>query len=290
MSDTGGNPWATRISFADPRIGAELEAERLRRGWTGENAAAKLGWSPSKICRIEGARTSVTARALEQLIALYAIPEPRAGALRALNAAAAARRRGVLDGESDLLAGADLAGTVREWAPQYVPRLLQTPAYAEALANSRQRVIPTSPAMVRAQVAAVTRWQDRLTGDPPCQVRAVLDESVLRHVAGDDRVMRAQLGYIAEAGDMPGTSIEVRVLPFGCPAPSVPGGFIHMSYPPAEGLAACPDGVLLENLDGLYRPDLSESDIWKRQLMFGTLWELAEPAAAAVGRVLLAVG
>ena len=287
MADTGGNPWTTRTPFADPRIGAEFAARRAARGWTGELVAQLLKWSPSKVSRVEGARTSITLRALDQLIALYDMGEPAATSLRALHATSAARRRFAVThatasgtDETDLLAGGDLAASVREWAPQYVPRLLQTPAYAQAIANSRQRVIPTSPAMIRAQVAAAARWQARLTADPPCQLRAVLDESVLYRAVGDRHLMATQLEHLAA----PGAGAEVRVLPFTCYAPTVPGPFTCLSYPEMPGLTGCPDLVLLENLDGLYRPDLSENEVWKRALMFGSLWELADPPAGAISR------
>jgi transcriptional regulator with XRE-family HTH domain len=291
MADTAGNPWTARTPFADPRIGAFFAAQREARGWSGAQVAAELKWSPSKVCRIEGARTSVTARNLDLLIALYGVGEPAATTLRGLLTAGAARRfaasKAVVSGddETDLLAGGDLAAVVREWAPQYVPRLLQTPAYAQAIANSRQQVIPTSPATARAQAAAAARWQARLTGDAPCQLRAVLDESVLYRAVGGKHLMAAQLEHLAAPG---GGDVEVRVLPFTCYAPSAPGAFTHLSYPELPGLTACPDLVLLENLDGLYRPDLSENEVWKRALMFGSLWELAEPAGGPVARALAA--
>lgn len=293
MPDTGTNPVITLPGFADPRIGAEFHARRELLGLSGDSVAARLKWSPSKISRIENARTACTGRALTALCEFYQLDAEVTAALEGLARQAQIRKvAAARDGdEDDLLCGADLAATVLEWSPQFVPRLLQVPGYAHAVAASRGVITPVSPGQVRVEAKAAARWQAQLTCRPPTRLRAVLDESVLRRPPGGapPELMRAQLEHLAAASRLPGTDIEVRVLPLSAGWPVLPGGaFTYLAYPELACLTTASDVILTETLDGLYRPDLSERQVWLRRLAFDRLWELAEPPEAAVAAALAA--
>jgi len=87
--------------------------------------------------------------------------------------------------------------------------------------------------------------QDRLTsGDPP-QYWAVLNEAVIRRMAGGPETMRAQLQHIANMAER--THVTVQVLAFRAGAHAAMNeSFIVVSFPePAD-----PDVVYLESQAG----------------------------------------
>ena len=66
------------------RLAAELRRLRERAGLTGDEAAERLGWSGSKISRIETHRIGVKAADLRRLLDLYEVSAPHRGELEAL--------------------------------------------------------------------------------------------------------------------------------------------------------------------------------------------------------------
>src|SRR5438270_12190114 len=57
------------------QVGAELRRIRERLGLSGMQVGAALGWSQSKVSRIEAGRLSTTLNDLAELLALYGVPE-----------------------------------------------------------------------------------------------------------------------------------------------------------------------------------------------------------------------
>ena len=66
------------------RLAGELRRLRERTGLTGEQVAERLGWSGSKISRIELHHSGVKQADLRKLLDLYGIDETRRGELFAL--------------------------------------------------------------------------------------------------------------------------------------------------------------------------------------------------------------
>ncbi len=58
-------------------FGATLRRERIKRGWTQDDAAAELGVDPSYYARIERGRVNVTLGVFLTLCRLYGFPIPR---------------------------------------------------------------------------------------------------------------------------------------------------------------------------------------------------------------------
>ncbi len=54
--------------------------------------------------------------------------------------------------------------------------------------------------------------QQILTGAKPPELRAIVHESVLRHVVGDYALMREQLGHMLDVGAL--KNVTLQVLPF----------------------------------------------------------------------------
>ena len=121
------------------RLAAELRRLRERAGFIGEEVARLLGWSTSKISRLERAQTAIKRADLRRLLELYRVDAARREELLAL--AEESQPSGRLKAISARLPGVQAeflnveaeAESVWNWEPQIVPGLLQTEDYARAV-------------------------------------------------------------------------------------------------------------------------------------------------------------
>jgi transcriptional regulator with XRE-family HTH domain len=197
------------------------ELVRLRRAsrLSQYEVAHELEWSPSKLIRMEGGRSSITTADLDALLTRYAVDsEAERERLHKLNRGA--RGAGWWDAYRAEIPGPYLdyvgyeAGTVfiRQFPGTVVPGLLQTAEYAEALTTSA-----VDPIQVGSVVNVRLQRQSELMrrSSPPRQY-FVLDESVIRRHVGIDRdpgIMPNQLRYIADAATGR-KAVTIRVIPF----------------------------------------------------------------------------
>ena len=123
-------------------VGMALRRYRENRGFTLEDAARVLECDRSKISRIETGQRGIRARDLRDLIAEYDIGEQERALLAAIATPKSAsgwwqRYEDVLTGESrDYLIMESLAGQILTYHTQQIPDLLQTKAYALAVAEA----------------------------------------------------------------------------------------------------------------------------------------------------------
>jgi transcriptional regulator with XRE-family HTH domain len=238
------------------RLAAELRRLRERAGFTGEQVAERLGWSGSKVSRIETSKLGVKEADLRLLLELYRVGEPRRSEVLALasgparpasvdNAAIAAYPPGYAE-----FAYAEAeAASIWNWEPQVVPGLLQTESYAREVIRGWFRMFSLPPAELEARVAARMRRQQLLTRDQPPDFSAVIDESVIRRRFGENSVMREQLGRLAETSALP--NVEVRILTLEGNHPIGAGTFIYMQFPQQYDVPFH-DIVTVEQLDREY--------------------------------------
>ena len=111
---------------------------------TQELVAAELEWSPSKLIRVEGGRSSITKVDLDALLTKYGVTsESTRERLQVLNRGA--RERGWWDKYRDDISPTYLdyvgfeagAAFIRQFESGFVPGLLQTPGYAEAVTDTQ---------------------------------------------------------------------------------------------------------------------------------------------------------
>lgn len=260
----------------DRRIAAAILHARREAGHTGDWAASKLGWSVSKLSRIENAVIPVRVSDLTRLLALYEIPDDQRAAIiglaRQILDEGGGRSRRTPDRPSPETYTA--AHTIREWSPVTVPRFLRTPAYATAVLESQTRIFPRPPGVTREMVKEITAPQSRLTRRGGLTLRALAGAPALRRPFGGPAVMRQQIEHILTAGD---GAVAVRVLPLddgGIPG-DVPA-FIHAQFVSLPA-ALVPDVVLLPQL-GRVPVTIDEEDAAYRHLLaFEEMW----PAAAS---------
>lgn len=216
------------------RLAAELRRLRESTGLTGEEVAERLGWSGSKVSRIELQRTGVKVDDLARLLDLYQVPEPHREQLLAL--ARESRQRNKLKVitarfPGDLATYVELEAQARSiwnWEPQIVPGLLQTPEYARAVMRSWESMFALPPGDTERRVQARLARQQVITSDNPLELSVVMDESVLRRKLGDPSLMRQQLGRLAETSELP--NVTLKIFPTGVEEPLAIGPFSYMQF------------------------------------------------------------
>lgn len=217
------------------RLAAELLRLRETAELSREHVAERLGWSVSKLWRVETGRSRAHHGDVADILDIYGITDERRDALTKL--AREARRRGWWHSYADVLAdGFDVyvdleadASAIRTYETQLVPGLLQTPDYAHAVLTAAW--VTTEPEEIGRRVAVRMRRQELITTrDKPYQLWAILDEAVLRRTVGGQQVMHAQLTRLAEAARQ--TNITLQVLPFSTGAHiAMLGTFVLLSFP-----------------------------------------------------------
>lgn len=272
---------ATRPPSARARqLAAELRRLREADGMTGEDIASRLGWSASKISRLETARTAVTTGDLRILLDLYRVTGSLRDRLTELGRTA--QQRGWWDafgdtlryGYSTYLALENDAESEHCFMQNVVPGILQTADYAEALMRAVFLASPPGEIMRRVQVR-VNR-QQLLTKENPLELIAILDESVLRRWLGGAAVMMGQLERLIEMAERP--NITIQVLPFAIgPHISMNGPFVVLRFP---GPAAS-DIVYLENMTSELFIE-NEAEAFHYSLAFDRLREMALGPAESV--------
>ncbi|MGI5244262.1 helix-turn-helix domain-containing protein [Dactylosporangium sp. CA-139066] len=129
-------------AYARRRLRVELRRlrERLGPALTQRSVGERLGWSPSKLMRIEKGHVRVRQTDLEALLRLYGVEhDPLAAELLGWQrlgrgpASHTASYREVLSKTfADYLDEEEAAATIRAYEPMLIPGPLQTPAYARA--------------------------------------------------------------------------------------------------------------------------------------------------------------
>lgn len=248
------------------RLAAELRRLRERAGLTGEEVAEQLGWSGSKVSRIELYRTGVKTADLNRLLQLYRVTPGHQAELLAL--AREPRRKGWWEAYSDALPEEYAAYIVLEaeaasaecWSPQLVHGLLQTADYASAVIDAHMdSTVSLPPGKIRQRVATrLERQQVIALAERPLELSVVLDQSVLLRQVGEATVMRAQLEHLLEVSELP--NVTLSVLPLAGSHPIGTGGFAILHFLPLPGIGQSSDVVYVEQLSrtALYVEDEDE--------------------------------
>ncbi|UQU63919.1 helix-turn-helix transcriptional regulator [Couchioplanes caeruleus] len=196
------------------------ELRRLRGNRRGAEVAGELGWSESKLSRIETARTGISEADLERLLSVLGVPARDRSRLRDMAGRGRARvwwapyRSSVPDRYDEYVALEAEATAICEWEAQVIPGLLQTDEYAHAVIEVGADVQDADTAQRRTALRMAR--QSILARVPSPRLCVVLDESALRREVGGRGVLRRQLQHLYAAADRPG--VELRILPFAAGA------------------------------------------------------------------------
>jgi transcriptional regulator with XRE-family HTH domain len=253
-------------------LGTLLRALRTEAGLTVEQVAEALLVSASKVSRLETGQRGASQRDIRDLCNLYGLEDPgrrehlamlaREGKQQAWWQAAEWPK------EISTFVGLEVAASsIREFESDVVPGLLQTEAYARALART---AVPAMEAeKVERYVRARVARQEILARAEPPTFHAVIDEAVLHRQVGAGGVMRDQLDQIVHMAGMP--SATVQVLPFAAGMhPATESTFIILEYSPQVISSV----VYIETLTGnLYLE--READLSAYSLVFDRLCDMA---------------
>jgi hypothetical protein len=161
----------------------------------------------------------------------------------------------------------EAANSIRTFEIQYVPGLLQTPAYARAVV---ERGLPSAPAReVSRRVELRTRRGELLQRPDAPQLWAIIDESVLLRVLGSREVMREQLDHLVTMAQLPHVSLQIVPLDVtNASAPAIPVTYLRF------GGLDLPDIVYLEHIrSATFLEDRDETEQYRV-----TLDQLADDA------------
>lgn len=260
-------------SVRQRRVAAELKKLRELALLTADEVAGNLGWSPSKVSRVENAKIRLKPDDVERLLGLYEVHGEQRSTL--LSLVAADGRKKWWDAYADILAPDDLtlisfeaeASSAWNYEPMVVPGLLQTEAYARRIIymwHSLSNIPP--PDMERRLEVRMTRQQVIRSGRP-LKLAVVIDEAVLRRQIDERAVMREQLLHLVETSELP--NVEVRILPLHGQHVTSTGPLMSLQIPDFG------DVVYLENfLNGrLYIDDAAV--IYQHALVFEQLSDAA---------------
>jgi transcriptional regulator with XRE-family HTH domain len=266
-------------SVRERRLASELRQLRAAVPLHGKDVAERLGWSPSKVSRIETGRIGITSGDLDRLLELYAVPDDHAAYLRRL--APSVRQRGWWDAYADTLSAGyanlirmeSASRALRCYAAVVPHALLQTPEYVRSVVLSTWD--SPSAAEVDRRVQVCRRRQEVLDdGRPggPLELSAVVDESVLhRRPPGPEgtALLRAQLQRLREVAARPHVRLQVLPLDAGLP-PVTSGSFSVLDSAAGGG----PDVVYLENKTRIVFVD-AEAEVHRYVRAFGLLSDMA---------------
>jgi transcriptional regulator with XRE-family HTH domain len=185
----------TEVTSGRRELGEELRRLRMQRKYSGHDVAVSLGWSPSRVSRLENGLTGVGGGHLATLLAHYQVSEEVFVRLFELNRVTLDHSR--IRPHRELLA--DQTGVVSvheasalrvtEYEPLAIPTLLQTPEYAQALLDTAGLVVGE---VIDRRHAALQQRQAILDRAHPT-LRFYLAEHVLRAPIGDNHIMGRQL-------------------------------------------------------------------------------------------------
>ena len=201
MEARGGMAEAAGPTVRQRQLGMRLRAIRVEKGLSVEVVARELECSPSKISRLETATRRPNPRDVRDLCRFYGLDDAASEELVEL--AREAKEPGWWQQFPDVgLAMVPYIGlepnasTITSFAAFYVPALLQTADYAQAIIKG---IAPRmSPEVLRDRVEIRLRRQDILNRDHPPHYRVFIDESVLHRPTGGPKVMVAQIDRILE--------------------------------------------------------------------------------------------
>ncbi|MEU7183567.1 MULTISPECIES: helix-turn-helix domain-containing protein [Streptomyces] len=212
-SGEGGQKARDKVLFLRDELAPSAPCMVLGRGLRKRRDALKLhqqdvskalGWSKSKISRIESGLNAVKRQDLEILFSLYRVDEDDQEPLRELalignrpmwwkkwSGITTAYLQAVMSFE-------EVAQRIRSYEPQYLNGLLQTPEYAEVL-------IKRGPDQSRyaALVELRQRRQAKFAAARGKELLCVIDEASLLQPVGNAQIMRRQVQHLIELSEDP---------------------------------------------------------------------------------------
>jgi transcriptional regulator with XRE-family HTH domain len=209
----------SNIQQAREALGAHLRALRRESGLNGKEFAARLGWTPSKVSKLELGQQTPTptdSTAWAENAGRPGDAEALADELAALETFYQEYRRRVRSGmrfrQQEAFDTEAKARSIRVFDMHYVTAFFQTPEYARAMLSKGAR-LHGAPDDLEAAVTVRLRRQELLYR-PGKRFHIVLSEAAIRSgAAAPADVMVAQLDRLVAATTL-GSTVKLGVIPF----------------------------------------------------------------------------
>lgn len=202
-------------TFASTTLGTMLEQARDAAGLTAKEAAIEIGVVPTTLRRWELGQTPVTRPNVAYLATLYGVDPTEASAWGTL--AVKGKDRGLFE-PSDipaamkaLVAAETRAVAISSLELEYIPGLLQTPAYHLAVQAIELPVAPEISADVRA--LRVQRQTAVFGRNPQPRLEFIIGPAAMFYLHTWPEVEAEQIDHLRELAKQPTTSIRVITAP-----------------------------------------------------------------------------
>jgi len=211
------------------QLGADLRRLRELKGLTLEEAGARVGISKATLSRYETKEGSVKWPAVDALCREYGASDEERLALVEL--AKGAKIQGWWRSLADpipesmnlMLTLEDEVVREDHYACMYIPGLLQTRAYAEAVHRASE--MRCAEREVQHMVDIRMKRQELLQREEPPHIWCVIDEAAIRRSVGGQPVMHEQLRHLLTTSELPHVTIQVLPFSTGAHAAAV-GSFV----------------------------------------------------------------
>ncbi|WP_405501749.1 Scr1 family TA system antitoxin-like transcriptional regulator [Streptomyces niveus] len=197
-------------------FGARIRRFREDRGWSQEDLAGHLSYSSQHISAVETCRKPPTLRFARELDRDFGTADSGDSFERECRDL---RQGSLLEGFPEYVGYEGRAAEIRLYEVGVIPGLLQTPEYADVLADSAVKRGAITADQARERVASVAERQASLVRKNRPLVIVVLDESCIRRPIGEPAVMDAQLRRLVEFAELPNTVLHVAPFDMGARRP-----------------------------------------------------------------------
>jgi transcriptional regulator with XRE-family HTH domain len=213
-------------------LGLELRRLREAAGFKLDQVAAHVEVGSSTLSRIETGRALCRTLYLTAMLDLYGVTDPQQIQLLKDMAREGQRKDWWADYDEGLTAEfgmyvglESVAASLRVYEAHLVPGLLQTRDYAQAVFRAGDKKA-TAEHIGRLTELRMKRQEVLTRPEDPLELWAIVDEAVLRRLTGGPKVMRAQLGKLLEATELP--NLTLQILPFAQGAHAGLNGPFHL--------------------------------------------------------------
>ncbi|MFF9171730.1 MULTISPECIES: helix-turn-helix domain-containing protein [unclassified Streptomyces] len=205
---------SSALDAARRAIAEQLREIRRDAGLSGREVAARTGWQPSKVSRLQSATTPPSDEDIRAWC-LACDAEARIPDLIAANRSADSmyvewrrlQRSGLRRLQESRVPLYERTRAFRVYSSTVIPGFVQTYEYAAALLGNIARVHGTPDDVEDAAAARVER--SHIIREGGRTFAFLLEESVLRHVVGDEATMAGQLGYLLSVMALPNVSLGI---------------------------------------------------------------------------------
>jgi transcriptional regulator with XRE-family HTH domain len=223
------------VSVRQRRVSTELRTWRIKRGLSCKDVARALGWSESKVSRMETGERGLYEDDVSAVLGFLRVPAEIRQELMDLVRSGNERNWHEIGGDApiskllrDLIRFESSASSIYNFEPLLLPGLVQTAEYTRTL--MRKSALTRPEHEIESMVAVRMDRQRVLDRAEPPRLNLIIEEMALHRTMGDPAMMTGQLQHLLAASAR--RHISIQVLPFDIEAPiAVQGPLIILECP-----------------------------------------------------------